>query len=67
MKKITAFLDKIPNVYKTFAWNVFYQAVSAGLTYIVANLASLPIPAEYSVVLGLILSAISKSLLTKSK
>lgn len=57
MKKVI-----IPNVYKTFVWNVGYQVVAFALRYIAENLTGLPIPAEYASLLGLILTAISKAI-----
>lgn len=67
MKKIKELTSKIPNIYKTFAWNMFYQIAAFSFRYLAENLSGLNIPIEYATTLGLILSAISKYLANKKK
>ena len=62
MKKL---LKRIPSIYKTFVWNLFYQILVFAIRYVADNLAQLQIPAEYAVLVGLVLSSTSKFLATR--
>lgn len=62
MKKL---LNRIPNAYKTLAWSTFYQVIAFTASYLLANLDGLQLDPRIVVLVGLILTGISKAVAKK--
>lgn len=67
MVKIKQLLDKIPNNIKTIVWNLFYLILLVTCNFLLENVANLGIPVEYVATVAILLSGLSKFLLTKQK